>query len=80
MFNVKNKALYLFANNYFGNDSNKMSIFDRVVGVIKRQRKTTDYFQDIVAGALKEINNMEEFSLTEDEKMLVICLAIMYTK
>jgi len=80
MFNLKNKSLYIFSDTYFGKDSNGMSIFDRVIGVVKRKRKQTDYLQDIIAESKKESKNMEEFSLSEEEILLASLLAFVYTK
>lgn len=76
---LKSKSLYFFVDNYLGKDSNKISIFDRIVGVVKRQRKKTSFIEDLKAESLREISFMEEFSLSIEELDFALSAAILYT-
>lgn len=78
--NIKNTSLNIFMNAYLGKDENKMSVFDRIVGVVKRQRKKTAFVQDIKIESLNEIKYLEGFSLTELELEFALIAAILYTE
>lgn len=74
-------AISLLAGLIFGNDENGISIFDRIVGVVKRWGETkAATSSDKRHGALQEIDGLGGFKISESLARLGIELAVRLLK
>jgi hypothetical protein len=74
------QAIGVLAGLIFGSDENGMSIFDRIVGVVKRWGEKQVPGADKRHGAMKDIDALDGFVISEQLTRLGIELAVRLLK
>ena len=69
-------AIGVLAGLIFGSDENGISIFDRIVGVVKRWGEKQVPSAEKRHGAMKDIDSLDGFSIGEQMTRLGIELAV----
>ena len=70
------QAIGVLAGLIFGNDENGISIFDRITGVVKRWGEKQVPSADKRHGAIKDIDALDGFTISEQLTRLGIELAV----
>ena len=73
-------ALTLLANLIFGKDENGFSVYDRIVGVVKRWGEKQVTSADKRHGAMQDIDKLDGFAIGEQMTRLGIELAVRQLK